>query len=250
MVYTATGLCGKQNELKKTRKVYNNDPFLESGGNIMGTKETFKLDLDTRSVRKKKVRSLRREGILPGVIYGKGIESMPVQVKEKDFERVYKKSHGTAIIDATIEGKNIHILIQEIQRDTLSQAINHVDFLKVDLKRDVTVDIPLVFVGDSPIEKDGLGKIGQETTSISIKCSPRNIPTEIEVDISSLQDKHDVIHASDLKLPEGSSLAHGVSEEKVIATVVPTKFVEAETEEAAEEGEAAEASEAPASTEE
>ena len=200
----------------------------------MGTKETFTLALDSRSVRKKKVRSLRREGILPGVIYGKGLESIPIQVKEKDFERVYKKSHGTAIIETTIEGKNIHVLIQQIQRDTLSQDINHIDFLKVDLERDVTVDIPLVFVGESSVEKENLGKIGQETTIISIKCSPKNIPTEIEVDISSLQDKHDVIHASDLKLPEGASLAHGVSEDKVIATVVPAKLVEAEPEESAE----------------
>ncbi|HOO39149.1 MAG TPA: 50S ribosomal protein L25 [Deltaproteobacteria bacterium] len=217
----------------------------------MGTKDTITLDIDARSARKKKVRSLRREGIIPGVIYGKGIESIPVQVNEKDFERVYKKSHGTAIIDAAVGGKTIHLLIHEIQRDTLSQDINHIDFLKVDLRRDVTVDIPLVFVGESSVEKEGRGKIGQETTSISIKCSPKNIPSEIEVDISTLQDKHDVIHASDLKLPEGSTLAHGVSEDKVIATVVPAKFVEAAgEEEALEEGEAAEAGEAPASTEE
>ncbi len=201
----------------------------------MGTKETFTLALDSRSVRKKKVRSLRREGILPGVIYGKGLESIPIQVKEKDFERVYKKSQGTAIIDSTLDGKNIPVLIQQIQRDTLSQNINHVDFFKVDLNRDVTVDIPLVFVGESIIENENQFKIGQEATSITIKCSPRNIPSEIEVDISSLQDKHDVIHSSDLNLPEGASLAHGVSEEKVIATVVPIKLAEVEEEEGTEE---------------
>lgn len=205
----------------------------------MGTKETLKLDLASRSVLKKKVRALRREGIIPGAIYGKDFEPKLVQVKLKDFETVYKKSHGTAIIDAGLDGKTIHVLVQEIQRDNISQNILHIDFHKVDLRRDVSVEIPLVFVGESPAEKEGKGKVGHETTSIHIKCSPKNIPSEIEVDISTLQDKHDVIHASDLNLPKGSSLAHGVSEDKVIATVVPVKFVEVEAEEIPEEGEEA-----------
>jgi large subunit ribosomal protein L25 len=217
----------------------------------MGTKETLKLDLASRSVQKKKVRALRRQGIIPGVIYGKDFEPKLVQVKQKDFETVYKKSHGTAIIDAGLDGKTIHVLVQELQRDTISQKILHIDFHKVDLSRDVSVEIPLVFVGESPAEKEGTGKIGHEATSIYIKCSPKNIPSEIEVDVSTLQDKHDVIHASDLNLPEGSGLAHGVSEDKVIATVVPARFAEVEAEELPEEEEeAAAAAEEGESTEE
>ncbi|HHO76162.1 MAG TPA: 50S ribosomal protein L25 [Deltaproteobacteria bacterium] len=209
----------------------------------MVTKETVKLDLAPRTVMKKKVRALRRQGIIPCVIYGRGFETTPVQVKSKDFEQVYKKTHGTHIIEASLENKTLNVLIQEIKRDNLSQSILHVDLLKVDLKRDVTVEIPLTFVGESSVEKDGSGKIGQETTSIFIKCSPKDIPSEIEVDISSLKDKHDIIHASDLKLPEGSSLGHGVSEDKVIATVVPAKLAEDEpTEEGAETPGAAESS--------
>jgi large subunit ribosomal protein L25 len=217
----------------------------------MGTKETLKLNLASRSVQKKKVRALRRQGIIPGVIYGKGFEPKLVQVKEKDFETVYKKSHGNAIIDAGLDGKTIHVLIQELQRENVSQKILHIDFHKVDLSRDVSVEIPLVFAGEAPVEKEGTGKVGHEATSIHIKCSPKDIPTEIEVDISTLRDKHDVIHASDLKLPEGSSLAHGVSEDKVIATVSPAKFAELEAEELPEEGEeAAAAAEEGESTEE
>lgn len=214
----------------------------------METKEKITLALDTRTVHKKKVRALRRQGIIPGIIYGKDFDPIPVQVQGKEFENVYKKSHGTSIIDAGIDGKTVHVLVQEIQRNNLSHNILHIDFLKVDLKRDVTVEIPLVFVGESIVEIENRGKIGQETTSISIKCSPKNIPSEIEVDISDIKDKHDVIHASDLKLPEGSSLAHGVSEDKVIATMVLTKLVEVE-EEAAEEGEATGATEAAEGTE-
>ena len=201
----------------------------------MGTKTTFKLDLALRSRQKKKVRALRREGLIPGVIYGKDFENVHIQVGKKDFENIYRKTHGTSIIDALVDGKTLHVLIHEIQRDSLSQDILHVDFLKVDPSRDVSVEVPLIFTGTSPVEKQGTGKVGQEATSIHIKCAPGDIPSEIEVDISCLQDKHDVIHASDLDLPKDVSLAHGVSEEKVIATVVPARFVEAAAGEAEEE---------------
>jgi len=206
----------------------------------MGTKETTKLDLAVRTVQKKKVRALRRQGIIPCVIYGKDFEPKLVQVKSKDFELVYKKSHGTNIIEASLESKKINVLIQEIQRDNMSRDILHVDLLKVDMKRDVSLEVPLTFIGESPAEKDGKAKIGHETTSISIKCSPTNIPSEITVDVSLIKDKHDVIHASDLILPKGASLAHGVSEDKIIATLVPVKIAEVEPTEEEEqtEGEA------------
>ncbi|HOS27151.1 MAG TPA: 50S ribosomal protein L25 [Deltaproteobacteria bacterium] len=192
----------------------------------MGTQDKVTLTLAPRSIQKKKVRALRREGVIPAVVYGRGFESTLVQVPQKEFENVYKKTHGTAVIDAGLGGKTLPVLVHAIQRDSLTGRILHIDFLKVDLRREVTVEIPLVFVGTSPAEKEGKGKIGHEATSIAIKCSPKNIPSEIEVDVSSIADKHDVIHASDLKLPEGASLAHGVSEDKVIAVLVQAKFAE------------------------
>jgi len=205
----------------------------------MGTQDNITLALTPRSVHKKKVRALRREGIIPAVVYGRGFDSTMVQVRLKDFENAYKQTRGTAIINAGIEGKKLPVLIHAIQRDSLNENILHVDFLKVDLRHEVTVDVPLVFVGTSPAEKEGEGKIGQESTSISLRCLPTNIPSEIEVDVSAIVDKHDVIHSSDLKLPEGVSLGPGVSEDKVIAVLVQTKFVEAPAEAATEQAAAA-----------
>ncbi len=192
----------------------------------MVTQEKMTLALSPRSVQKKKVRALRREGIVPAVIYGKDVATTLVQVGKKDLELLYKKMHGTSIIEAALEGKKFPVLIHEVQRDKLSGSITHVDFMKVDLKREVTVEVPLNFVGISPAEKEGKGKVGHEATSISIKCSPADIPSEIEVDVSVIQDKHVVIHASELKLPEGAALGHGVSPEKVIAILAQAKFTE------------------------
>ena len=131
------------------------------------------------------------------------------------------------LIDAGLEGKTFPVLIHQVQRDNLSGSILHIDFLSVDPKREVTVEVPLVFVGTSPGEKEGKGKVGHEATSISIKCPPDKIPAEIEVDVSVIVDKHDVIHASDLKLPEGATLGHGVSSDKVVAHLSVGKFTEA-----------------------
>lgn len=205
----------------------------------MGTQEKIALELAPRTVHKKKVRALRRQGIIPGVIYGKDVDPKPVQVGKKDIEFVFRKMHGTSIIDAGLEGKTLPVLIHEIQRDTVTGSILHIDFLKVDLKREVTVEVPLAFVGTSPGEKEGKGKVGHEATSIAIKCPPDKIPAEIEVDVSVIKDKHDVIHAADLKLPEGASLAHGVSSDKVIAILAHGKFAEAASPEAAQAEEGA-----------
>jgi large subunit ribosomal protein L25 len=206
----------------------------------MSAKETLTLDVSERSLRRKKVGKLRREGIIPGIVHGKDFDPLFVQVDKGSFEKVYKKAHGNALVNLNIGGKKVQVLVHSIQQDKLSYDVVHIEFLKIDPNRFVTVDVPLVFVGESPGEKEGRGKVGHEETSIHLKCSPADIPSEIQVDISVIKDKHDVIHASDLKLPEGVSLAHGVSEKKVIATLVTTKAVEAAVvEEAPAEGEAA-----------
>lgn len=210
----------------------------------MASKEKFSLEVAGRTLRKKKVGQLRRQGIIPGVIHGKDFEQVQVQVNEREFELLYRKAHGTSLVDMNVDGKTIQVLIHDVQRDKLKGTALHIEFLKIDPNREVSVDVPLHFIGVSPAEKEGKGKVAHEETSIHLKCSPADIPSEIQVDISVILDKHDVIHASDLILPEGVHLAHGVSEKKVIASLQVTRVVEAAP--AAEEEAAAAAEAAPA----
>ncbi|HDP25957.1 MAG TPA: 50S ribosomal protein L25 [Deltaproteobacteria bacterium] len=198
----------------------------------MGAKAALSLEVSERTLHKKKVRQLRREGLIPGVIHGKDFVSTPVQVNAKAFEQIYKKVHGTSIVDLSVEGKKVPVLFHSLHRDKMNRNILHIEFLKVDLARDVTVEVPIVLTGNSPLEKDGTGRVSQEEMSIHLKCSPAHIPSEIVVDISVMQEKNDSILASDLHLPEGVSLGHGVSEDKVIAMVVSTRYLEVEAEEA------------------
>jgi large subunit ribosomal protein L25 len=200
----------------------------------MTAKQKLTLEISERELRKKKVSKLRRQGVIPGIIHGKDFEPIHVQVDERTFEQLYRKAHGTSLVNLELDGKTIQVLIHAVNRDKLRGNPIHVEFLKVDANRQVTVDVPLVFVGVSPGEKEGKGKVTHEETSIHLKCSPADIPSEIVVDVSGIIDKHDVIHASDLKLPEGVNLGHGVSEKKVIASLVTTRAAEAAPE--AEEG--------------
>ena len=193
----------------------------------MTAKQELTLEISERELRKKKVSKLRRQGVIPGIIHGKDFEPIHVQVDERTFEQLYRKAHGTSLVNLALDGKTIQVLIHAVHRDKLRGDPIHVEFLKVDHNRQVTVNVPLVFVGVSPGEKEGKGKVTHEETSIHLKCSPADIPSEIVVDVSGIIDKHDVIHASDLKLPEGVNLGHGVSEKKVIASLVTTRVAEA-----------------------
>ncbi|HOS96101.1 MAG TPA: 50S ribosomal protein L25 [Deltaproteobacteria bacterium] len=193
----------------------------------MATKEKLSLDVSARTLRKKNVQKLRREGIIPGVVHGKDFEPVHVQVDERSFEMLYRKAHGTSLVNLNLDGQTQQVLIHSVFRDKLKGTPLHIEFLKIDPKRLVTVEVPLVFTGVSSAEKEGKGKVAHEETSIHLKCSPTDIPSEIEVDISVIVDKHTVIHASDLKLPDGVHLGHGVSEKKVIASLVTTRVHEA-----------------------
>jgi large subunit ribosomal protein L25 len=191
-----------------------------------------KLDVSRRTTMKKKVDALRRQDIIPGVIFGKGFEPLPVQVPYKDFEQLFKKIHGASMFDLNVEGVSMKVLVHALQRDKLNHRIRHIDFHKVDLKEKVSVEVPLVLIGQSPLEDDGLGVVSQQGMTLHVKCLPKDIPGEIEVDRSLINTKDGVIHASDIKLPKGVSLASEAEKERILAAFMVARAVEAKHEEA------------------
>ena len=192
-----------------------------------------KLEVSKRTTRKKKVNKLRREDIIPGVIFGKGFEPLPVQVQYKDFELLYKKIHGTSMFDLNVEGESMKALVHSLQRDKLNHRIRHIDFHKVDLKEKVSVEVPLVLVGQCALEDDGVGVVSQQAMTLHVKCLPKDIPAEIEVDRALIQTKEGVIHVSDIKLPKGVALASESEKERILAAFMVARAAEAKYEEAA-----------------
>jgi large subunit ribosomal protein L25 len=213
--------------------------------------EAGTLKADKRSIRKKKVGQLRRQGVLPAVVYGKGVDSLSIEVNYKDFEKLYKKMGFTSVLKLQVEGEKkfrdtfIHI----IQRDKMTQAFLHVDFLQIDVNKPVVVEVPIVLKGKCPAEENGKGQLAQDAVHIHVKALPKDMPSVIEVDVTGLENLHQAIHGADLKLPAGASLATEADKELVIVAVVTMKMKEevaVKVEEAPAEGEEAKAKEAEA----
>lgn len=198
-------------------------------------KSDITLEVTRRTIAKKKVDRLRAQDIIPGIVYGHGFDPVPVQVSAKDFETVYKLIHGTAMFDLKLDGKPMKALIHALQRDKLTHKVRHIDFLRVNLKERVSVEVPLVMVGHSPLEESGLGVVSQQTMNLHIKCLPDEIPNEIKIDRALIKTKEGVIHAGDIPLPAGAALASEAEKERILAAFMVARVHETKKEEAAKE---------------
>src|SRR5579863_2810658 len=119
------------------------------------------LHAEDRKILGKKVNKLRREGYLPGNVYGKGLVSHALQVKLTDFENVYKETGETGLIDLSFEGKTHPVLIKNLQMNYATRKLLHVDFYQVNLKEKVKASIPIVLTGEAKAVSDKIGLVLQ-----------------------------------------------------------------------------------------
>ena len=190
------------------------------------------LAAEPRTVIGKKVNSLRREGILPAVIFGGGKPSEPIQISALDWEILRRKQvTRNTLLDITVgSAKAKPVLVQSISEDPRSRKPTHVDFQVVRMTEEMTVDVPLVMVGSSTaVEKEG-GTLIHLKETIHLRALPGDLPTSIEVDVSGLVDFETTLHVSDLTVPKGVHILTDASE--------PIARVMAPRTEAAQQGEA------------
>jgi large subunit ribosomal protein L25 len=173
-----------------------------------------------------KIKKLRKKGILPAILYGPKIKSLPLEIDLKSFEKIFKEVGETEFITLKIEGKkrNYHVLIKEIQRDPLTQDPIHVDFYQPQLKKKISTIVPLSFVGESFAVKELRGTLVKNFSEVEIRSFPKDIPKEIEVDISKLKTFEDKILVEDLKLPKGVEILR--DKKDIVAFVSPPEKIE------------------------
>ena len=159
----------------------------------------FTLKADTRKTLGRKVKNLRKDGILPGNISGKKIKSESVQVILKDFEKVYKEVGETGLLTLEIGKEEKPVLIHNLQVNPVSDAPVHVDFLQVDLKEKVEAEVPVELTGESPAEKQALGTVVQYLNEIKVEALPMDLPEKFIVDTSELAEVDQAILVKDLK---------------------------------------------------
>lgn len=182
-------------------------------------------------VGKNAAKKLRRQGLVPGVVYGPGREPVPVSVSARDLMRVARIAGYTKLIDLDIAGDKRVVLIKELANDPIKDSVIHVDFQEVRMDREIQTLVPIVFVGEDKRESDG-GIITAGLRELAIRCLPSAIPDAIEVDISGMKIG-DTLLVSDLSLPEGV-ICEEDPEEVVVSITVPDTVADEEETEAGE----------------
>jgi large subunit ribosomal protein L25 len=197
--------------------------------------ENFSLDVQLRTVRGKKVKYLRNQGLLPATVYGKGVDPVSIQVDGKTFYNLYRKAGQTSLIEIVIPGqrKKLSTFVHDVQRHPVTRSIIHADFRAVDLKVALTAEVPINLIGTSPLVERGDAVLNQSLNQIEVHALPANIPSYIEVDVSGLDSFDKNIHVSDL--PAGDDYEIVTSEEELVVSLsqVRAAVEEEEEEEAA-----------------
>ena len=183
-------------------------------------------------------RRLRRASRVPGVVYGLSQDPVSIDVAWADLREALTTDAGVnAVIHLEIGGEKQISIVKEIQRHPVGRDVTHVDFLRIDPDQDVTVDVPLVMVGDAKAVTDADGMVDQNLFSLTVNAAPDSIPNELEVDISDLT-VGDSLRVADIALPAG--VTTDVDPEETVAVGMITRStLEAMAADEAAEAEAA-----------
>jgi len=198
--------------------------------------EELKLSAAKRDVLGKKNRFLRRQGITPAHLFGHSIESQALQCDTTELLKVVAHAGETRIIRLKIDGEkqSKNVFVREIQRDALGKHLLHVDFYQVKKGEKMQVAVPIVLVGESPAMKGKGRMLAHGITELNIECLPENVPPQIEVDISVLEELEQAIHVKDIVLDPEISV-HADPEQLIVK--VSEVQLKVEEEEVVVEGE-------------
>jgi large subunit ribosomal protein L25 len=190
------------------------------------------LTAQKRQVLGKQVSQIRRQGWVPGVIYGHGFEPLPLQFELRQLKHVLSQITGSQLVSINIEGQAEPqmALVREVQVEPITRMISHVDFHRVTMTERIRTQIPLTFAGTSPAVARNEGILLHGVSAIDVECLPGDLVQTIEVDLSSLATVDAGLTVGDLAIPENITVLTPKTEMVVRVAPLETK---AEVEEAA-----------------
>lgn len=162
--------------------------------------------------------ALRKSGKIPAVFYGVGKKSTPVSISALEFEKIWKEAGESSAVKIGMPEGNIDVLIHEVQMDPVTDRPLHVDFLAIDMTKKIRVKVPLVFEGVSNAVKSGIGNLVKVLYELEVEALPGDLPHNLTVDISKLENLDDQFFVSDIKLPAGVTVV--TKAEEVVASIV------------------------------
>ena len=197
------------------------------------------LSLSQRTVTGKKVKQLRKQGILPVHMYGSGIESQSLQAEAGELRRVLPRVGANIPVSVSVDGSDDENIcfVREVQRHPVTEDLLHVDFLRVDITQTISAEVPIALIGHAPATQQG-GTLLQPLTSLLVEALPMNIPASVEADVSGLDDFEKSIIVSDITVADNVTVL--TESDEFVARVTPPR-VETDTfdlvdEEEGEEG--------------
>lgn len=184
-------------------------------------KKQIKFLVEKRVLTGKKVKQLRKKGLVPGNIYGDNFTSISIQFPLADFRKMYKKTGGTNIVHLQLGEEIIPALVHAVQNHPVTDAILHVDFRKINLSKKIETSIPIKIVGESEAVAQNKGILLSLANEVVVESLPANIPSSIEVNISVLKELNQEIKIKDL--PSSEDYIYKENPEKVIVRITAHK---------------------------
>lgn len=166
--------------------------------------EVIELVADNREILGKKVKQLRRRGITPIHLFGHQVPSMALQVPTNQLLNAMHTAGKTRLIDLKVkkERRSRKVLVREVQTSPYKGELLHVDFYQVSSEEKLTVEVPIILVGEAPALKHKENILVRELDNIAVECLPIQIPTSIELDLSGLEEAEQAIRVSDITFGE------------------------------------------------
>jgi large subunit ribosomal protein L25 len=202
--------------------------------------EQLTITAKKRDVLGKRNRFLRRQGITPAHLFGHSVKSLALQCDTTELQKIITHAGETRLISLKVQGEKVpkSVFVREIQRDALGKHLLHVDFYQIRKGEKMTMDVPIVLVGESPAMKGKGRMLSHGITELSIECLPEKVPPQIDVDISGLVELEQSIYVKDIVLDPDIEVHDDPEQLIVKVTEIVIKVEEEEKPEVPEEEEA------------
>lgn len=164
-------------------------------------KEKKQIKAELRTVLGRKVKKLRKEGLLPATVYGRNFEPISVQFKALELERLFNEVGESGLVELLIDTQKVPVLFRNPQYSPVEGDLVHIDCYKVNLKEKITATVPIEFIGESQAVKEG-NNLVEVSNEVEIEALPADLPESITVDITALNTVEDMITVGDIKLDE------------------------------------------------
>lgn len=183
----------------------------------------------------KKVNALRREGWLPGVVYGRHLQAFPIQMPAHETSLIMSKLTSSSLVTIDVDGDKHTAIVRDRQRDVIYGRLTHVDFLALSLNEKLRTTVGLELVGEAPVLKLADVILNQGVFELELECLPQDLPSKIEVDVSKIASMDDLITVGSLNLGDKITVLTDPSE-----VIISVGYSEQEKEPAVEAVEAPE----------